>query len=621
MGVSNLIGPSGGAGSNGSSGALPSGFSPAFSAPTNDASTGVPDELINYNERFADAAPAAFRDRVIEQTMSALIGKTKPNAMLIGPAGVGKTRIVEEIARRIAAGHTLLPTGLREATIYELPLTSLVAGTMYRGQLEQKVKNIIAFASAPENKAILFIDEIHQLGSNSASHDEIAQALKPALARGDINLIGATTTQEARTISRDPALQRRFTRVIVDELTADQTESLLSSVRDSMVSHYNYEISVADSVLPTIVTMADQFGQADSHRPDSAITLLDRAMAERVLEQQRLIAAAEDAGDQDTVDLLRSAGSVPLTARRVEAVAKRLITGHSVEPKLDVDHLRDELNIRLLGQSRACDGVVDLLERRSLGLFETARPTTLVFAGPSGVGKTEAAKIIAEQATGQAPIILSMSEYNDRSSKTRLLGSDPGYIGSQSNDEKPFDSLQSNPYRVIVLDEFEKADQSVQRLFLPVFDEGRLVMASGMVIDFSKTIIIATTNAGREELSPSTIGFGTGQSQPLSDRSLHTALEKFFDAELLGRFTQLVGFDPLDADLYHEIIASDYDRQCKSILERKPHLAAVLPDRMDPNVLERLVADTYVPAQGARPARRAVRAWIEDTLLAASRTA
>lgn len=624
MGVTNLTGGSGNSDTPPSSnGGLPSGFIALFGGAADSDDTdgqSAPSQLINYNEKFAGTQPTKFRDTVIQATIAALIGKQKPNALLVGPAGVGKTRVVEDIARRIADDDALIPAQLTGRTIYELPLSALVSGSSYMGQLEAKVEAVIKFASDPENKVILFIDEIHQLFSgHDQTYGQIAQIFKPALARGDLKVIGATTTQEGRDLSRDPALKRRFTRLVVDELTADEATEVLATVRDGLVGHYHDEITVDDSVLPVVTAMADAHAQAGSHRPDAGITLLDSAMADRILEQKQLIVAAEARGDQDTADALRAAGAVPLVAKRVEAVAKRLLTGSRVSPTLDAPTLLNDLTSTLQGQDDVVGEVVDLLERRALGVFPTNRPTVMMFAGPSGVGKTETAKVISQTFTDQAPIIISMSEYTSPSSVSRLLGSDPGYVGSDSNAEQPFDSLESNPYRVIVLDEFEKADRVVQRLFLPVFDEGVLTTASGQSLDFSKTIIVLTTNAAREELAPSPIGFGPTAAPTLSNRSLVAALAKHFDPELLGRFTLTVGFNPLDESLYRSILESNYARERTRIVAAKSQLDPVLPAAIDDVELDAMVERTYVASQGARPAGRAVRAWIEDTLIAAKR--
>src|SRR5699024_6710219 len=263
----------------------------------------------------------------------------------------------------------------------------------------------------------------------------------------------------------------------------------------------------------------------------------------RVLEQKRLIVQAQKDGDTALVQVLQQVPQVPLTSTRVLDVAKRLMTGNAQRHDLDVSALSAELHARLQGQDDVLDKLVDRLAREELNLFPSKTPTVWMFAGASGVGKTQAAKLISAQTTGVEPIILNMTEYHTQWSTSKIVGAPPGYIGSDSNQELPFDTLENNPHRVILLDEFEKADKAVQRLFLSAFDEGYIRNASGKLLDFSKALVICTTNAARESLSGQHIGFGSAPQAP-SNRSLNKALAEFFEPELLGRFSMIVGFNP-----------------------------------------------------------------------------
>jgi ATP-dependent Clp protease ATP-binding subunit ClpA len=316
---------------------------------------------------------------------------------------------------------------------------------------------------------------------------------------------------------------------------------------------------------------------------------------------------------------LRSIPQVPLTATRVLDVAKSLMTGNAQRPDFDAATLRTTLLDRLQGQDEVLEKVADRIAREELGLFPTKTPLTCLFAGTSGSGKTETAKILAEQMTGQEPIVLNMTEYHTPSSTAKIIGAPPGYIGSDSDQELPFDTLESNPHRVVLLDEFEKADMAVQRLFLSAFDEGYIRNAHGKLLDFSKAVVIVTTNAAREALSSSSIGFISGP-RVVSQQSLNTELAKHFEPELLGRFSLIVGFNQIDEAVFRQIMAADYESQVARIVDAKPRLAQALPAAMPDDELRALAETAYVDSQGARPAYKAVRSWIEDRLMAAQAT-
>lgn len=570
------------------------------------------DMLIDYNERFKGSDVTLFRDEVISQTISVLIGKTKPNPLLVGSAGVGKTRIVEDIARRIANDDPFLPKSLRKQTIYELPLANIVAGAGIVGQLEQRVTELVDWASDKSNHAILFIDEIHVLmDDRSQIYSKIAQILKPALARGDMRIIGATTLQESRSFDDDPAFQRRFSRLIVDELSREQTTVVLHRVRPSLMAHYKNQVVITDDVLDKVAAIADQHSKAAQHRPDNAITLLDRAMADRLVSHQASIAKAQQAGDTNMVNALTSIGAVPVNENWVTSTALRLMTGHAAKGRLDIAGVTGKLR-KLKGQDSILTELVDMLKRDDLGAFPRKTPMAWMFAGASGVGKTEAAKVIADSLTGQPPIILNMTEYHNQWSTAKIVGSPPGYVGSESNKELPFDTLESNPHRVILLDEIEKSDKAVQRLFLSAIDEGYIRTAQGKVIDFSKAIIIATTNAARDSAGKQSIGFGAAQP---SQGTLVRDLENWFDAEFLARFSKIVAFNPISKEVYREVVVSNYETERERLLIEQPRLAAHLPARIPDDELDEMVETTYVRSQGARPAVRVARTYIEDALI------
>lgn len=609
MGLSNFTPTDISGGGSGSSG--PSVPLSALFGPTLTGGSDINDMLINYNETYKSATPALFRDEIVTQTMSIISSSRKPNALLVGPAGVGKTAIVEEIARRIANKEASVPPQLANTTIYELPIATLVAGAGVVGDLENRITEIIKFAQDANNDALLFIDEIHLIAdSNNTTYAKIAQILKPAMARGYIRVIAATTMGEAKKLDDDPAFKRRFSSVIVDELTREQTRDILDIVLPGMLTHYQNKVTVAPDVLDEIVMTADRL-MSTGHRPDTAITLLDRALSHSVISHHAAIQEALASGNTTSAQMLQQITHIPLTAKRLNTIAMLLVTGQSQPPHLDVTALETELS-RLRGQEEVLPRIVDALRRRELNIFPSTRPTSWLFAGASGVGKSETATIISSMVTGQKPIILNMAEYHDSASINRIIGSPTGYVGSDSAKERPFDTLASNPYRVIVLDEFEKADMSVQRLFLSALDTGEIQMANGPAVDLSRCIVIATTNAGRQKLSGSQMGFGD-HKHSVSKQSLTKELQKSFDAELLGRFDDLIAFMPLGADDYAQILRDEYDRQVKRICAERPDLSF---DAIDDDTIARLVDETWLVDQGARPAIRAIRALIEDTLLA-----
>lgn len=609
MGLSNFTPTDIGGGGSGSSG--PSVPLSALLGPTLTGGSDIGDMLINYNETYKSATPALFRDEIVTQTMSIISSSRKPNALLVGPAGVGKTAIVEEIARRIANKEASVPPQLANTTIYELPIATLVAGAGVVGDLENRITEIIKFAQDANNDALLFIDEIHLIAdSNNTTYAKIAQILKPAMARGYIRVIAATTMGEAKKLDDDPAFKRRFSSVIVDELTREQTREILDIVLPGMLTHYQNKVTVAPDVLDEIVMTADRL-MSTGHRPDTAITLLDRALSHSVISHHSAIQEALASGNTTSAQMLQQITHIPLTAKRLNTIAMLLVTGQSQPPHLDVTALQTELS-RLKGQEEVLPRIVDALRRRELNIFPSTRPTSWLFAGASGVGKSETATIISSMVTGQKPIILNMAEYHDSASINRIIGSPTGYVGSDSAKERPFDTLASNPYRVIVLDEFEKADMSVQRLFLSALDTGEIQMANGPAVDLSRCIVIATTNAGRQKLSGSQMGFGD-HKHSVSKQSLTKELQKSFDAELLGRFDDLIAFMPLGADDYAQILRDEYDRQVKRICTERPDLSF---DPIDDDTIAQLVDETWLVDQGARPAIRAIRALIEDMLLA-----
>lgn len=562
--------------------------------------------LINYNDKFANNGKAMFRDAVVSQTMAVLLGKNKPNALLIGSAGVGKTKIAEDIAYRLATKDPSVPDKLLGSVIYELPLSNIVAGSGIVGQLEEKAKAVIDFISDPNNHAILFIDEIHQLINDSQVYDKIAQILKPALARGDMKIIGATTLQEATNLASDPAFNRRFSRVIVDELTNEQTVEILEKSTSSYMNHYNNKVTIDNSILPMVVEIANQYGASGNHRPDTAITLLDRACGDAIVARKAQELAA--ANDPTLLQAIKATPYVAITAKQLKRTAIALMTGHSKKDVMDKDTMLAKLDV-IKGQDDVIKTIVDALAKDDKALYPRTKPLTFLFAGASGVGKTEVTKIIAEELTGTKPITLNMPEFHSSASINRIIGAPAGYVGSDSHAELPFDILESNPYQVILLDEFEKANRSVQTLFMGAFDEGNIKTSKGRIVDFSKAIIIATTNANHTTGKSNHIGFNAVQSKANNHRQAISDLAGWFPPELLNRFNMILTFNNIDKKQYKEILKDTYKRD---IIRIKANHRIALPDELDDITLDKMVEDTYVPEFGARPAKRAIRDYIEE---------
>lgn len=592
--------------------------SPLFPPPGPD--NDVDDMLIDYNKKCKTAGTIMYRDNVVRQILATLICKNKPNALLIGSAGVGKTKIVEDIARRLANNDVSIPDKLKGYTVYELPISLIISGSGILGQLESKVHEIINFISNPKNKAILFIDEIHQvMGSGHGdSYQKIAQILKPALARGNFHCIGATTLQESTDLAADPAFNRRFSRIIVDEFTPAQTIEILKHSLSDYLVHYNNGFSISDTVIEAVVPIADQYVSIGSHRPDNALTLLDRCIANELIarknKENELTAKLSDPNPtiaqaaQQALQALQSVPTVAITEKRLQNTAIRMMKGNAEQDNTDFAVLRQNLS-HIKGQDDVIDNILKVIKNHERGLFPTRKPVTFLFTGTSGVGKTEITKIIANTITGRMPIVINLTEYSHSSAINNIIGSSAGFIGSDSKTELPFDCLETNPYQIILLDEFEKGHKEVQRLFMRVFDEGILKTNRGTTIDFSKAIIIATTNAAHKEIEKS-IGFGN-PTHVISKSKEVENLKDWFDAELLNRFEHIVRFNTLSSDTFIEIIEDIYAAEAARIC--KLNRTYVLKPSIDADDLKRM-KDEYIPDFGARPAFNIVREYIENQL-------
>lgn len=579
--------------------------------------------LVNYNElaKKGKFSEALFRDGQIMQILSVLASKNKPNALLTGPSGVGKTQIVEEIARRLVNGDPIVSGMLKGVTLFELPLGKIVSGSSFIGQLEEKLYQVIDFASKSKNKVVLFIDEIHQImnSESNPTYNKVAQILKPALGRGQLRVIGATTNQEATTFLSDPAFSRRWSEVQVPELSQEQTTEIVLNIRDAFQKHHN--VLLPDNVIEQAVMIGDEFKRYGSHRPDSTITLIDKTMADARIKRIKL---QEDAKVNPQLQHIITAQPRPIISiNQLKQSALSLLTGDEKMYKQNADLLEATLESQIIGQEKAKTAVVDAVKRLGLRLTKRTKPVSFLFAGPSGTGKTEIAKQITEAVFGSKErlVYINMSEYSNPTSMNRIIGSPAGYVGSDSKQELPFDTLENNPYQVVLLDEFEKGHTDVQRFFMQALDEGVVKTNRSKEIDFSRTIVIATTNAGVIDMSKRTVGFNQDSAVPEhSTEDMIRMLQSSFDTELLNRFEKLIAFTPIQKEDYTKILAVKYNKLVEEAQANRKDLS-FSPSHIDidqantNDKLRELAEASYTPASNGRPAERTIREYLEDTLI------
>lgn len=620
MVVHNFTGNSGGNNTNGNppSGNIPNGnhnFGSRYQPNPNPGPT-VPDSLLNFNDRYKNKSNCKFREDVIDQTLSVLIGQEKPNPLLIGEAGVGKTKIAEELAHRLANNHVTIPDLIKGSVIFGFQPSNLVAGTGIRGQLEEKVKELLEFASDKKNKAILFIDEIHMLFSGDPSYEQISQILKPALSRGDIKVIGATTMSEAQKLYKDPAFERRMQSVIVNELTEDQSLEILELIAPTTSSRYN-TIPLTTDLLRFMVDMSQKYSNGKSHQPDASVTLLDRVCAQLHVKRKRDIENAKDpnTGNPQLLQILQTTPIV-VNETNIEGIAVSLLRGHASNPTVDYDEATTEIKETVLGQDEQIDFVMSKIKGRSLGLFETTKPLAFLWAGNSGTGKTELAKQLAKRIVDTELIIINMNELSESHHTARLIGAPAGYVGYDSMQELPLDPLKTNPYRVILLDEFEKAHREVRRLFMSALDEGYMKTARGERIRFDKAIIIATTNEGFSNKKEPVVGFG---QQIVKESNLNATLDRFgdtFEPEILNRFqNNIVGFNDITKEVYATILQNVYKKRLEYIATKKPKYRKRFADELDETTLQTLVDQSYVKKFNARPSQATIDNYIESQII------
>ena len=537
--------------------------------------------------------PLVGREDEILRVIQILGRRRKNNPMLVGDPGVGKSAIVEGIAIKIINGD--IPPVLADKRLISLDLGSIVAGTKYRGDFEKRLKSIInEVASSPD--VILFIDEFHTIvGAGGASGSlDAANMLKPALARGDIQCIGATTMDEFRKIvEKDGALDRRFQKIVVEHTDIQQTISILGKLKANYEKHHN--VAYTDEALEACVRMSDRY-ISDRCLPDKAIDAMDEAGSMVRLKNPKKTGCVTA---EDVAEVISKMTGIP-SGRVAEGESARLVK------------MREKISRRIIGQDEAIDKVVRAIQRNRAGIKDPGKPIgTFIFFGPTGVGKTQLAKSLAEYLFDSEDnmIRLDMSEYMEKFNVSRLIGAPPGYVGFEEGGQLS-ERVRRKPYCVVLLDEIEKAHPDVFNLLLQVMDEGRLTDSNGRTVSFRNTILIMTSNVGSRELDEygSGVGFNTAaRNVQVNRRSvLEKAVKKAFPPEFINRVDEQVFFNPLTKEDIGKIIDIELKGLKKRVQEAGFELSITAGAR-------RFVADAgYDPNYGARPLKRAIQKYIED---------
>ena len=583
------------------------------------------------------------RDREIYRTIQILSRRQKNNPCLIGEAGVGKTAIAEGIAERIAKGQ--VPIGLRDKEIFLLDLTSLVAGTQFRGQFEQRVKGLLSEVKAAGN-VILFIDEIHTITSAGESEGAMnaGNILKPALSRGEIQVIGATTFTEYRKyIEKDQALERRFQPVRVEEPSVADTLAVMNGIKRYYEQYHH--VQVPAEVLSAVVTLSERY-ITDRFLPDKAIDLLDEACAccnlahpvisEYLGMQKELDALKQEEAEMESADV-NEAIDYERVAERKTRIAKleselpaKQAAASEIQVTMDdvakvielwtgipavkiretefvkLAGLEAALKQKVIGQDEAVHLVAQAIKRSRADLSGRRRPASFIFVGPTGVGKTELVKQLADQLfDGPDPLIrLDMSEYMEKYAVSRMIGSPPGYVGYEEAGQLT-EKVRRRPYSVVLFDEIEKAHPDVMNILLQILDEGKINDAQGRTVDFSNTVICMTSNAGSSDQSSGSLGFNKSDAQR-SEEKTRKALAQFLRPEFLGRVDEVIAFKPLTEETLQGIAALMLD-------EYKPGMEAKgIAYSYTPAALKALVQKSQGGRFGARDLRRTIRKAVED---------
>ena len=598
--------------------------------------------------------PVVGRQTEVERMMQILSRRTKNNPVLIGEPGVGKTAVVEGLAQRISSGQ--VPDLLRDKQIYTLDLAALVAGSKYRGEFEERLKKVMK-EIGQRGDIILFIDELHNLVGAGAAEGAIdaASILKPALARGELQTIGATTLDEFRKyLERDSALERRFQQVKVDQPSQEETVQILRGLRDRYENHHRIEIT--DEALEAAAVLADRY-IADRFLPDKAIDLMDEAASRMRIKTMTAPPTYREL--EDEIETVRKDKEGAIEAQEFEKAAnlrdkERRLTNKKREleeswkndeegPRAAIGEeeiadivsmwtgipvfklteaeqqkllrMEEELHKRVIGQEQAIQAVSKAIRRARAGIKDPKRPAgSFIFLGPSGVGKTELARTLAEFLFGDesALIQVDMSEYMEKFAVSRLVGSPPGYIGYDEGGQLT-EQVRRKPYSVVLLDEIEKAHPEVFNILLQVLEDGHLTDAQGRAVDFRNVIMIMTSNIGAATIARNTpLGFSVSDDAGLSyddmKQQVMGELRKVFRPELINRIDEIIVFHKLSKDEIKEIVDLLLVRLKEQMAEHGFSL------QLTEDAKDLLVEEGYDPAMGARPLRRAIQRLIEDPL-------
>ena len=574
--------------------------------------------------------PVIGRDKEISRMLQILSRKTKNNPVLVGDAGVGKTALALGLAQRVAAGQ--VPNELAKMRVLELDLMNVVAGTRFRGDFEERMNNIINDIEA-DGHVILFIDELHTImgsGSGIDSTLDAANILKPALARGTLRTVGATTQEEyQKYIEKDAALSRRFAKVTIEEPTVADSIAILQGLKKSYEEHH--KVVITDSAIGTAVKYAHRY-LTSKHLPDSAIDLLDEAAAtvQNKGPQNHVkteLSAADEAlmaGDWKKVGTLLEKESQPIVYKLKVKDEDILVTlsglsGIPVQKLTQTDakkylHLEKELHKRVIGQNEAISAISRAIRRNQSGIRTSKRPIgSFMFLGPTGVGKTELAKALAEVLFDDetALIRFDMSEYMEKFAASRLNGAPPGYVGYEEGGELT-EKVRNRPYSVLLFDEVEKAHPDIFNVLLQVLDDGVLTDSKGRKVDFSNTIIIMTSDLGATSLrEDKTVGLGARDARfdhESMEKRMMEELKKSYRPEFINRIDEKVVFHSLTSEDMQEVVKIMVKPLIVSLAEKGIEL------KFQPSALKLLAQEGYDPEMGARPLRRTLQTQVEDHL-------